>query len=597
MALWRILNDFFARHRIAYLGAIICLFGVGLLNLALPWWIGNTIDALRANEITREVLFNRIGLLIAVGVGMYVLRYLWRVQLFGTSYKLGIELRDRYYAKLTRLDPGFFQSHRSGDLLARASQDIDAVETAAGEGVLSSIDGAMTLFLVLGVMIIGIDAPLALFALVPFPFMAWGFYRVAKRVQHDFGQSLQRFSQLNDRTQEALGGLRMLRQHSLVEAEIADFEKRAEAAAQADFEVQRMEARYDPVVFLALGAATLLTLSVGTWRYLDQAITLGQLTSFTLYLVQLIWPMFALGWCLNILQRGEAAARRLDDFFTEHEIIADHGTRQHVDNSDIAFEVQAFTYPQSTTATLEHINIIVPAGQTLGIVGTTGSGKSTLIRLLLRQYALAQGEIRLGGHAIGEYTLTALRTAFAYVPQDPFLFAATLGENVALARPQASRDEILQALEDAAFSTDLAELPQGLETQIGERGITLSGGQRQRVALARALLSNAPILLLDDTLSAVDYATEQRLLTTLSKQRARTCLIVSHRLSAVAQADRIVVLEEGQAIESGDHASLLAMKGHYAGLWQHQQLMASQYQNGLSDDAFISQFDEENRHA
>lgn len=574
MALWRILGDFFARHRLAYLGAIVCLFGVGLLNLALPWWIGAIIDALREDALGAEGLLVRVALLIAVGVAMYALRYVWRVQLFGTSYRLGIELRDRYYAKLTRLDPGFFQASRSGDLLARASQDIDAVETAAGEGVLSSVDGAMTLLLVLMVMIIGIDAPLALLALVPFPFMAWGFYRVASRVQHHFGQSLERFSQLNDRTQEALGGLRMLRQHSLVEAEIDDFNARAEAAARADFEVQRMEARYDPVVFLALGAATLLTLSVGSWRYLDGAITLGQLTSFTLYLVQLIWPMFALGWCLNILQRGEAAARRLRAFFDERETIVDRGTRRRVERADLVFSVQAFTYPKSAAPALESIDIALAQGQTLGIVGTTGSGKSTLLRLLLRQYPLPHGAIRLGGHDISEYTLTALRATFAYVPQDPFLFAATLGENVALGRPQAGPDEIARALEDAAFATDLAALPEGLQTRIGERGITLSGGQRQRVALARALLADAPVLLLDDTLSAVDNATEQRLLATLKAQRGRTCLIVSHRLSAVVDADQIVVLEEGRLIERGDHRTLLAHGGHYARLWHHQQLEA-----------------------
>ncbi|MDR6357742.1 ATP-binding cassette subfamily B multidrug efflux pump [Pseudomonas psychrotolerans] len=515
MALWRLLRDFFLRQRRAYGTAILCLLGVGLLNLTLPWWIGKAIDALRAGELDQTGLLWRVALILVVGFGLYVLRYQWRVRLFGTSYQVGVELRDAFFAKLARLDPGFFQSSRTGDLLARATQDIDAVETAAGEGVLASFDGMLTLLLVLLAMFIGIDAPLAALALLPFPFMAWGFYRVARRVQQRFGLALAGFSALNDRTQEALSGLRMLRQHALIEAELDDFDERARSVAKADYQVQRTEARYEPIIFVALSLATLLTLVMGSWRYLEGHITLGQLTSFSLYLVQLIWPMFAIGWCFNLLQRGEAGARRLEEVFAVTERIRDEGAQTPPDQADLSVYIPAFTYPQARQPALQDVVIDLPAGDTLGIVGATGSGKSTLLRLLLRQFPLEQGCIRLGGVPLEDYRLADLRAQFAYVPQDPFLFARTLGENVALSRPDATAGEIREALEAAAFGTDLAALPQGLDTPVGERGLTLSGGQRQRVALARALLSPAPILLLDDTLSAVDTATEARLLRTL----------------------------------------------------------------------------------
>ena len=281
--------------------------------------------------------------------------------------------------------------------------------------------------------------------------------------------------------------------------------------------------------------------------------------------------MFAIGWCLNLLQRGEAGARRLEEVFAVTERIRDEGTQTPPDQADLSVYIPAFTYPQARQPALRDVVIDLPAGDTLGIVGATGSGKSTLLRLLLRQFPLEQGCIRLGGVPLEDYRLADLRAQFAYVPQDPFLFARTLGENAALSRPDATAGEIREALDAAAFGTDLAALPQGLDTPVGERGLTLSGGQRQRVALARALLSPAPILLLDDTLSAVDTATEARLLRTLAGLQGRTTLIVSHRLSAVQHADEIIVLDQGSLVERGRHGELLAASGLYARLWNLQQ--------------------------
>lgn len=575
-----LLIAFFKRHWPRYLLAIVFLVGVAGLNLLLPWAIGATIDALRAGTLDREALMSRLLWLVGAGVGLYMLRYAWRVTLFGTAYQLGTEQRDAFHAKLTRLDPGFYQKHRTGDLMAHASQDIDAVEMAAAEGVLSSVDGAMTFVLVLGIMLIGIDIPLTLLALLPFPFMAWAFARISARIGERFRESLERFSDLNDQTQEAFAGIRMLRSHALLDDETAAFSQRAAAAEAVDYRVQKLEAAFDPVVFISLSVATLLTLGVGSWRYLDDAITLGQLTSFSLYLAQLIWPMFALGWCLNILQRGAAAARRLAMFHSAPEALQDTGTRHEVCDHSLRLEVSSFSYPGSQQCALGPLSLKIDAGESLGIVGATGSGKSTLLRLLSRSWPMtaSQGRLELGGHEASEYSLSSWRPQFSLVPQDPFLFALSVADNVALARPEASHAEIRHALTAAAFDDDLRRLPDGLDTLIGERGITLSGGQRQRLALARSLLTEAPILLLDDTLSAVDQVTERTLLTTLARLqqpdtngRRRTLIINSHRLSAVQACHNIVVLKEGSILEQGDHATLLAARGAYWHLWQVQQ--------------------------
>jgi ATP-binding cassette subfamily B protein/ATP-binding cassette subfamily C protein/ATP-binding cassette subfamily B multidrug efflux pump len=460
--------------------------------------------------------------------------------------------------------------------MARATNDVDAVELAAGEAFLAGFDGTLTLVLVVAMMTLGIDWRLALVALLPFPFMAWSFWAISRRVHDAWRESLDRFSQLNDHVQESVAGVRTLRALGLEARAGAEFAQRTKAAADSSFEALRWEAAYEPAVGGTLTAATVLTLGVGGWFVWQGQMTVGQLTAFTMYLGQLIWPMFAMGWVLSLLERGRAAWARLEPVLREPPSIDDRGTIESVVTGPLEFDAVSFAYPGQSAPALQAVSIAIAPGQTLGIVGPTGAGKSTLVNLLLRHYAPHEGAIRWGGEPLDAFRLHALRAAIAWVPQEPFLFSASIAQNIALAKAGASRAEVEQAARLADLHHDVRRFADGYDTLVGERGVTLSGGQRQRVAIARALLTDTPLLLLDDALSAVDTGTETRILEHLRGARAgRTAIIVSHRLSAVADADQIVVLKAGRVTERGTHDELLAAGGWYAAQWRYQQLEAS----------------------
>jgi ATP-binding cassette subfamily B protein/ATP-binding cassette subfamily C protein/ATP-binding cassette subfamily B multidrug efflux pump len=496
--------------------------------------------------------------------------------LYAAAYRLGVELRARLYDRLSRQGPAFYQRSRTGNLMALATNDIDAVEMAAGEAVLAGFDGTLTLVLVVATMSLGVDARLAACALLPFPLMALSFWWISRHVHDASRRSLESFGALNDQVQETLSGVRTVRALGLQARSTAQFSRLASDAADASLQAQRWEAAYEPAVGFTLSAATVLALGVGGWLVWRGELTVGQLTSFSMYLGQLIWPMFAAGWVLSLLQRGHAAWGRMQPVLDAPLTVDDHGRIAQVVPGPLQLQGVRFGYPGQPRPALEGVSLDLAPGRTLGLVGPTGAGKSTLLRLLLRHHAPDAGTLRWNGADLHDYTLDALRAAVAWVPQEAFLFSASVAENIALARPAATQDEIEAAARLAAVHEDILRLPQGYATPVGERGVTLSGGQRQRVAIARALLADAPLLLLDDALSAVDTETEARILAHLRQARVgRTVVIVSHRLSAVADADHTVVLHGGHVIEQGDHASLVARAGWYARQWRYQQLQAS----------------------
>jgi ATP-binding cassette subfamily B multidrug efflux pump len=579
MSLSRLIGGFVRRHWRSYVASALMLAGVAIFTVWVPRKIGAMIDGLAAHRLNEHDLWVQLAQLLALGVAIYVLRVGWRLRLFAAAYQLGVELRTRFYARLSAQGPAFYQKQRTGDLMALATNDIDAIEMAAGEAMLAGFDGTLTLIMVLAIMTLGVDWRLALIALLPFPLMALAFWRISTHIHTASTDSLKRFAALNDHVQESLSGVRTLRALGLEQRSARQFGELAARAADASLVAQQWEAAYEPAVGLALTAASVLTLGLGGYLVWHGQLTIGALTSFTMYLGQLIWPMFAAGWVLALIERGRAALARLQPLLDAPLSVDDHGTLDKLAPGALRLDGVSYSYAGQDKPALSNVSLSLQAGQTLGLVGPTGAGKSTLLRVLLRQATPQHGEVRWGGHPLSEYTLATLRSEISWVPQESFLFSATIAENIALGRPGASRAQVEHAAHMAAIHDDILRFPRGYETHVGEKGITLSGGQRQRVAIARSLLAESSLLLLDDALSAVDTGTETRILEHLEEIRrerpARSAIIASHRLSAVAGADLIVVLRDGGVVESGNHDALIAQDGWYASQWRYQQLEAS----------------------
>lgn len=566
------LRWYFRQQWRRYGGAIVILILVSLFELLPPRAIGWIVDGVVTGEITLPVMLSWLAGIAVLWFVVYILRIIWRVWLFGAAAELGTVLRNRLYRHFSSHPPVFFERYKTGDLMARSTNDVNAVVMTAGEGVLTAADSLIMGLAVLFVMTTMLSWELTVLALLPMPFMAMAVFRFGRQLHSCFSESQAAFSDLTDKTQETLNGVRMIRAFGLEQRQQADFADVVDRVGEKNLAVEKVDAKFDPVIQLTIGMSFFLSIAGGGYMVSQGRLTLGDLTAFALYQGLMIWPMLAMAWLFNILERGSAAWKRLQHIFDEAPEIVSGDAALAATQQDLQVDIEAFYWNGQTQPALSEVNVTLQPGQMLGIAGPIGSGKSTLLSLLLRQQELKQGSISYGGISITEADLNHWRSRFAVVSQSPFLFSRSIAENIALGRPDASMEQIRAAAKAACIDDDIIQFPDGYETLVGEKGITLSGGQKQRISIARALLLEAEILVLDDALSAVDGKTEHRILANLRQQQKQTVIVIAHRLTALEQADTVLVLQHGQIAEQGDHQTLIGAGSWYGEMYRYQQL-------------------------
>ena len=571
----RRLLGYVARHRQSFLIGFACIVITTAISLAGPWVLKYAIDDLDRG-ITMEKVRLYASLLLALAAAAGVFRFLMRRIIIGASRDFEYDLRTDFFASLQRLHQGYFQQHRTGDLMSRATNDLSAVRMMVGPAVMYTSSTGLTFVIAIAAMI-SIDAWLTLIALIPLPLVSVSVRYFGAAIHTRFEKIQEQFSDISAVTQESLAGVRVVRAYRQEQAEIERFRRANEEYVQRNRALIRLQGLYYPSMGLLMGIGALLVLWLGSRRVIDGAMTVGELVAFNSYLMMLGWPMIAFGWVTNLLQRGMASWKRMLEVMDAPPAIRDPevpGPITAIERIRGEIEFRRLTFAYDGEPVLDEVSFTIPAGTTAAIVGATGSGKSTLLSLLPRLIDPPAGTVFLDGVDVRDIPLRILRGAIGFVPQEPFLFSTTLAENVALGAPgTAAQDAVATAAAVARLDKDVADFTKGYDTVIGERGITLSGGQKQRTAIARAVLVNPRVLILDDALSAVDTYTEEEILHRLrGVMRQRTSILVSHRISTVRDADQILVLDKGRIAERGTHQELVAHNGLYAELYRKQLL-------------------------
>ena len=566
-------------HKWRYVVGSLCLFCTATLVMIIPYLSRQAIDAIDTNAATVDTLglvARYAGAIAALAIVQALVRTVSRTLIFNTGRDIEYELRNDLFRHLETLPQAYYQRQRTGDLMSRLVNDIGAVRLVLGPGILTLINTPLYCVYAFSLMML-MDVRLTLAAMVPFPILLWVVKHYSSAMMEATMHTQERLADISAFVQENLSGIGVIKSYVREPARSRSFAELNEQFKDQSMEVAKLRGRVFPFIRIVSSLGILVVLYYGGTLVVRGDITLGQLVAFIAYLHILAWPIMALGWMISIWQRGRAALQRLGEILDTVPAVRNREDPVHVSSmrGEVRFEDVEFGYasPGNGHSVIEHASLHVPAGSSLGIIGRTGAGKSTLAMLIPRLFDVTGGRVTVDGVDVRDWDLRNLRANIGFVPQDPFLFSSSIGENIEFANTDVSQDDLMQLIEMAGLDADLAEFPHGVDTQVGERGVVLSGGQKQRLTLARAIARNPSILILDDSLSSVDAATEKRILEELEDvMRDRTSIVISHRVSSVREADKIIVVEDGRIVETGSHAELVDHGGIYCDLYQRQRI-------------------------
>lgn len=580
---FRFIFQYIKRHKMQYILGLVTLFIVDFANIYIPKMTGNITDGLTAHTMDWSQVKTALWSIFLLGAVIALGRFLWRYFFFGAARSIERELRNEMFAHLEKMSVEYYNEHKTGDLMTRFTSDLNSIRMAIGMAVISSFDATVMAVMVIVQMMRYVNVKLTLLAVIPMLFILFGELYYGKIIHKRFMARQESVSNLTDFVQESFSGVRVIKAFVQERAQLKEFLKANQDTMDKNLSIAKMQSVVMPLLDVIIGVSSLITLVYGGYLALIGDITLGRFVAFNQYVGMLVWPMLACGESINMISQGAASIRRVRDVLEEKPEIFDssevlQGEAEEIEElkGEISFQHLTFIHRGHSEPTLKDINLEVPVGTTLAIIGRTGNGKSTLVNLLLHLYTTRPGMILIDGRDINTIPLKALRKNIAYVPQDNFLFSDSLKSNIAFGQDEIDMEEITRATKAACIHENIVAFPDGYETIVGERGVTLSGGQKQRSSIARALMKDAPILILDDALSAVDTDTEEHILRNLKENRkGRTTILIAHRISTIQNADVIMVLEDGEAKEIGNHESLMKLGGIYKDMFEKQQLEAA----------------------